>query len=575
MAKELYHILKDGIPSEVLTKKELIEKVKNNILNKDTLIWCSKWNDNGNSQEWKKIGEVFEVEKEVNKKNITYITSDIIKTFVKKFLQTRKIRLLTSILLLSAIFLCYHHIKIKFAIRYCQNNFTSNSSSKKLFKNCLIAAKANDDISYYNLGILYMNGLSVKKNSNQAYTWLKKASDNGNNDATFFITYYFGPDKFSVKDTFYENYLTNNFPLTKINDLDSLSSFKDCYNEHWKYNLFQKIKLAANNGDPKSQFDLANLYYHGDLCPVLIRIIGKPNKDEAFKWFEKAARLGLKEAQFNLGMMYYDTGFIKGYYYIRYNLERAVFWIKKAAAQGLKEAQNMMGVLYGDFEFLFIHDESYDDENELTGLSLIRGYDKEDKKSPPELQIKATEYFQEAAKAGSREAQFNLALQYYQGKGIKQNFLESAKWFNEANRPHSPFEDYSNTYIPISIAGNNLGLQYYEGLGVKKDSIKAIKLLGVFGKGIAYDLGKELPQNFKLAFILMKNATEGNYITITENLRQNAKCLLGGMYFFGHGTNQDLIQASKWLKSAMEDNCPQAKKILTDYQNIFGELENS
>ena len=113
MAKELYHILKDGIPREVLTKKELIEKVKNNILNKDTLIWCSKWNDNGNSQEWKKIGEVFEVEKEVNKKFYSNGHHALKYTLIS-------LVVLTPVIVAS--FLFYNHskfIKAKFECNKC------------------------------------------------------------------------------------------------------------------------------------------------------------------------------------------------------------------------------------------------------------------------------------------------------------------------------------------------------------------------------------------------------------------------------------------------------------------------
>lgn len=527
MAKELYHILKDGIPSEVLTRKELIEKVKNNILNKDTLIWCSKWNDNGNSQEWKKIGEVFEVEKEVNKK---FNVSE--RRTLKYILITLTI-FIPFIIIISL--LSYNKSKIKKAINFCQNNFTSNSNNKTLFNNCLIAAKQNDLISEYNLGILYMNGRSVTRNLENAYRWLAKASKDGHNDAKYIINMHFNiirknlttfeSIKITQLDNIKDGYWQTNY-LLEHNGKNILDRF-NTRNYYLEDLIFQNLKSRANRNDAIAQFDLGNLYFHG------IKV--ENNNEEAAKWFEKSANAGIKEAQYNLGMLHYNNKLNKS------DSNKAYYWINKAAQQELREALNILGQMFSNNTLPDTILENFDD---ILAAELARVN------------------FAQAAEAGLDVAQFNLGLLYYSGKGVSQNYLEAAKWFKEAANQG------------IKDAQYNLGVMYYNGLGVEKDEQKALESFQLaanndsnnaqFNLGLIYDLGEIQPQNFQNAFQWIKKAADEN--------NNQAICILGGMYFYGHGVKKDLIEASKWLRLAAKNDCSQAIKILNDNKNIFGEI---
>jgi TPR repeat protein len=64
------------------------------------------------------------------------------------------------------------------------------------------------------------------------------------------------------------------------------------------------------------------------------------NYKKASKWYKKAAKQGHAEAQYNLGIMYYNG---RG---VDVNYKKAIEWYEKAAEQGLLNAQSNLGVMY-------------------------------------------------------------------------------------------------------------------------------------------------------------------------------------------------------------------------------------
>jgi TPR repeat protein len=65
---------------------------------------------------------------------------------------------------------------------------------------------------------------------------------------------------------------------------------------------------------------------------------------EAVKWFRKAADQGEAVAQYNLGLMYYNS---KG---VPRDYVEAVKWFRKAADQGDADAQFILGLMYAKGE---------------------------------------------------------------------------------------------------------------------------------------------------------------------------------------------------------------------------------
>ncbi len=96
---------------------------------------------------------------------------------------------------------------------------------------------------------------------------------------------------------------------------------------------FREIKTRAESGDIEAQFQLAMMYDLG---------IGVPkNFSESGKWYQKAATAGVAEAQFQLGVRYYEHG-----KKAKENYVTAFSWFFKAASQGMAEAQHNIALMY-------------------------------------------------------------------------------------------------------------------------------------------------------------------------------------------------------------------------------------
>jgi TPR repeat protein len=90
-----------------------------------------------------------------------------------------------------------------------------------------------------------------------------------------------------------------------------------------------ETRARADAGDPRAEYDLAELYKLG---------LGvKQDYAEAVKWYIKAAEQGDADSELNLGYAYLTGSGIKQ------NEKQAAKWLEKAAEQGLVNAQSSIG----------------------------------------------------------------------------------------------------------------------------------------------------------------------------------------------------------------------------------------
>ena len=92
------------------------------------------------------------------------------------------------------------------------------------------------------------------------------------------------------------------------------------------------------------------------------------------------------------------------------NMTAALAWYQKAAAQGSSRAKNNLGVYY------------------------LSGADKN-----PAMSAKL---FEDAAVHGSIEAAYNLAALYDQGLGVRQDYAQARKWYQQAADTNDPDAAY-------------------------------------------------------------------------------------------------------------------------------------
>ncbi len=122
------------------------------------------------------------------------------------------------------------------------------------------------------------------------------------------------------------------------------------------------------------------------------------------------------------------------------------------------------------------------------------------------------------AAKGDAQSQFELGFMYERGRGVPQDYKESASWFRK------------------SAEQGNASAQFY--------------------LGQMYDIGKGVPQDYQEAAMwYRKSAEQGGTL---------AQLHLGFLYDFGQGVPADKVQAYKWYSlAAVSGNeiAPQRRKV--------------
>ena len=161
---------------------------------------------------------------------------------------------------------------------------------------------------------------------------------------------------------------------------ESFNDALEAYSKKDYQTAFQIYKSLAEQGNPRAQNNLGNMYDTGQGVDQDLNL--------AAAWYKKAAEQDHVIAQYNLGNMY-DIG--QG---LPQNFEEAKKWYTKAAENGYAKAQHNLGDMY----------------------SRGKGVEKD-----PE---EAAEWYQKAADQGFDKAQFNLGHMYKVGEGVAKDPIQ-------------------------------------------------------------------------------------------------------------------------------------------------------
>ena len=152
--------------------------------------------------------------------------------------------------------------------------------------------------------------------------------------------------------------------------------------------VVQGYRKAAEQGDAKSQFDLASMYYHGKGV--------QQDYAEAIRWCRKSADQGYLKAQVNLaGMLHDGKGASPDY-------AGAIRLYRKAADQGDAKAEYALGYMYSKGQ------------------------------GAPQDYAGAIRLFRKAADQGNADAQYALGYMYFKGEGVPQDYAEARGWYRKA-----------------------------------------------------------------------------------------------------------------------------------------------
>lgn len=210
---------------------------------------------------------------------------------------------------------------------------------------------------------------------------------------------------------------------------------------------FNQVRKAAEKGDAKAQFELAEMYFQGEgvaqdsdegirwcrkaadhgNAQALMYLAHGVDPAEAARLHRKAADLGDAEAQFILGEDYYGG---RG---VPRDKEAAIQWYQQAAERGHLQAQLYLATMYSSGEA---------------------------SASKPNYGV-AAYWFRMAADQGDANAQGNLGIMYRNGDGVIQDYAEAVRLCSAAADKGESF------------AQATLGEMYQHGQGVIQDYVKA------------------------------------------------------------------------------------------------------
>lgn len=104
-------------------------------------------------------------------------------------------------------------------------------------------------------------------------------------------------------------------------------------------------------------------------------------------------------------------------------------------------------------------------------------------------------YFQKSAMQHNSKGQYNLAVSYYYGIGIKQNFDMALKYFKKAAQQKNPKAQYAlaTMYLDgISVRKNIMAAVYYFQQASKQNHILAtIMLAAMYKFGISFEVNEQ------------------------------------------------------------------------------------
>lgn len=154
---------------------------------------------------------------------------------------------------------------------------------------------------------------------------------------------------------------------------------------------FEEIKTAAIDGNAKAQYQLAE---------ILSTEAGKksnPDFTEALEWLTKSSEQGYAEAQYNLGLIYFEDYLAKPLG-LKLDVIKGLTLINEAANQGFPKAQSKLGSLY------------------YYGGEVPQDYHK------------AFEWYLKAANQDDHYSQLRVASMYFTGQGVRQSYEKADEW---------------------------------------------------------------------------------------------------------------------------------------------------
>lgn len=272
----------------------------------------------------------------------------------------------------------------------------------------------------------------------------------------------------------------------------------------------------------------------------------------SIKYYQQAAEAGNTDAMARMGLFYqYGEG-------VEQSLGKAIEWYHKIIDAGDVDGWYMLGLLYEEMDDHAKAFECYEKQIEgggngkydaFYGLAKAYRYGMGTDENFP----MALDLYQRAAGYGVIEAMVDLGQLYYDGNGVKQDYIIANYWFEKA----------ANAYNGNSLALGHLGEAYHHGLGkeVNYDKAKEYyeKALEAGEENILFWYGEIYydEEDYGEALDCFRRAAvEGN------QFQAEAENKIGVMYQFGEGVEENFAKAAEWYQKAANNGNAAAMRAL-------------
>jgi TPR repeat protein len=377
------------------------------------------------------------------------------------------------------------------------------------------SANTGNPLGRYNVGRVYRDGVTWRKDPDKAWDWFRLATESG------------------IKNTA-ERLVRADDPIMLF------IAAQIAYGEKRYSQALAWYQSAAEQGYASAQVYLAMMYQEGEGV--------EKNEAEELKWCTASAEQGLALAQHCLGDIY---ALGKG---VTQNYTEAAKWYRLAAEQGLADSKTILANMYkqglgvdqNDTEAVNLFRQAAEQGNKFAQGFL--GWMYHTGKGVDKSFTEAAYWYGLAAQQGNADAQVMLGDMYQAGTGVSQNYTEAERWYRLAAQ-----QGNANAQVM-------LGDMYQAGTGVSQSDTEAehwYRLAAQQGRanaqnslGLIYWNIPDYPEAIKW---FQKAAEQGEMM---------AQFNLGTMYYFGSGTDQNLAQAKYWYqKSAQQGYAPAIKTL--------------
>lgn len=433
----------------------------------------------------------------------------------------------------------YYHIDGLHSIKRCK---------KKAFELMSEAAEYGDNKAIFYLSDFYYYGIGTSKSIKRAVELCKTAADKGVDEAQYSMWLYFldGKAKLSYEKAY--NYLKS---AADCGLADACNQIGEIHYEDCEYdNAFRYFNTAAKEGNTEGIYNLAECYYYGKGT--------SQNYEKAVDLYIEAAESKHIQATYSLAWCYdYGQGTKK-------NDKLAFKWYMEAAKLGHTRAINNLGVCYATGKgtkknikkaiACYTVAAKHNVAEAINSLGCFyetgNGVDKDIHR--------AVEMYQKAASLDNKTAMFNLGRCYEFGMGVEKNISTAVDYYIKASQKHKYLEKLKNINIKKLSAEDSAKIsnRLFESKDDDNQKIALEMLINSANKGNVdsqRDLGVRLwndKQMHSLAVIYFSMAATKNEPYSVYNL--------ANLYHNGYGVTQNYQKAFELYQKAAELGLPQA-----------------